>query len=303
MFSDADTFIQCHDKDSQQILHDVAAAIGRTSGSREPPLRKSCCMPRGPCATTYLDVTGILVIIDALTTLAALSTQSPPTLNLPAYLSSLLVPPKERPQAQISLVAVNHVDISLPPSSAPYSPTASALVLYLATTIITLRSLPQVLADKSARERSLPAPLYGLNEEVEGVVIGLTAKSQRLKREEEGIVIELEHRRKSGRGVHETYFLPTSEKAMPPPAQAFKESIILLDDHSLFRKGPSDRPSEDELAGLTFELGLTDRQKQEREGVVLPYFDAQQAGGAGEGGRILYDMSVEDDFDEEEDEI
>jgi len=36
---------------------------------------------------------------------------------------------------------------------------------------------------------------------------------------------------------------------------------------------------------------------------VLPYFDAQKGEGAGEGGRILYDMGSEDDFDEEEDEI
>jgi len=35
--------------------------------------------------------------------------------------------------------------------------------------------------------------------------------------------------------------------------------------------------------------------------VVLPYFDAQKGGG--EGGRILYDMGEEDDFDEDEDEI
>ena len=247
--------------------------------------------------------TGILIVIDALTTLAALSVQLPATLDLPTYLSSLLVPPKESPHVQMSLVAVNHVDVPLPPSSSLYSPTPLALVSYLATTIITLRSLPQELADKAARERSLPAPLYGLNEEVEGVVVGLTPRFQRLKREERGIVIELEHRRKSGRGVHETYFLPTSTGAMSPTAQASKESVILLDDHPSYRKGPSDLPVDDELVGLTFELGLTDRQKQERQGVVLPYFDAQQAGGGGEGGRILYDMGVEDDFDEEEDEI
>jgi elongator complex protein 5 len=262
------------------------------------------CEPKakGSCTATYFSGTGILIVIDSLTTLAALSTQSPAVLNLSAYLSSLIVPPKESPQAQISLVAVHHVDVPLLSSSSPYSPTLLALVSYLATTIITLHSLHQVLADKAARELSLPAPFYGLSEEVEGVVIGLTPKSQRLRREEQGIVIELEHRRKSGRGVHETYFLPTSNRALPKNMQGFKEPIILLDDHLLYKRQPSDVPADDELAGLTFELGLTDRQKQERQGVVLPYFDAQQAGG-GEGGRILYDMGVEDDFDEEEDEI
>lgn len=200
-------------------------------------------------------------------------------------------------------MAVYHVDVILLASTSSYSPTPLALVSYLATTIITVHSLLQVLADIAARERSLPAPLYGLNEEVEGVVIGITPKSRKLKQEEKGIVIELEHRRKSGRGIHETYFLPKSTKILPPSAQAFKESVILLDDHPLLSSRATNRLADDDLAGLTFELGLTDRQKQEREGVVLPYFDAQQAGGGGEGGRILYDMGVEDDFDEEEDEI
>jgi elongator complex protein 5 len=53
----------------------------------------------------------------------------------------------------------------------------------------------------------------------------------------------------------------------------------------------------------TFNLGLTEKQRRDREGVVLPYFDAQVEVGGGEGGRILYEMGREDDFDEEEDEI
>ena len=77
---------------------------------------------------------------------------------------------------------------------------------------------------------------------------------------------------------------------------------MLLDDHPLFQKPKEDDNTKPELTGMTFELALTERQRLEREGVVLPYFDAQKAGG-GEGGRILYDMGVEDDFDEEEDEI
>ena len=86
-------------------------------------------------------------------------------------------------------------------------------------------------------------------------------------------------------------------------AQSFKEVVTLLDDHPRFQQH-REEAGEEELTGMTFELGLTDRQKQEREGVVLPYFDAQKGGGGpGEGGRILYDMGVEDDFDEEEDEI
>ena len=49
--------------------------------------------------------------------------------------------------------------------------------------------------------------------------------------------------------------------------------------------------------------GLSEKERRDREGVRLPYLDAQNEGGIGEGGRILYDMGVEDVFDDEEDEI
>ena len=120
--------------------------------------------------------------------------------------------------------------------------------------------------------------------------------------------MEVEHRRKSGRGVREWYFLPQQHApkgvvSAVSPASRLRETVILLEDH------PAYKPSIEETAvgseGVpesgTFELGLTERQREAREGVVLPYFDAQKGGG--EGGRILYDMGEEDDFDEDEDEI
>lgn len=84
-----------------------------------------------------------------------------------------------------------------------------------------------------------------------------------------------------------------------------RESVTLLEDHPLYRA--ANDTSSGSAVGMeapaesTFELGLTEKQRQDREGVVLPYFDAQKGGG--EGGRILYDMGSEDDFDEEDDEI
>lgn len=188
-------------------------------------------------------------------------------------------------------------------AASPYSPSPLSLLEYLATTVITVHSLSILLSDKQARERSLGAPSYGLAEEKQGVLIGL--KPQRsIRAEHRGIVLQLEHRRKSGRGVLEWYFLPEKVPAKVSPS-AFKEVVSLLDDHPLFRK-VEDAPQQDadqDLADVTFSLGLTERQRLERDGVVLPYFDAQKAGGGGEGGRILYDMGAEDDFDEEEDEI
>lgn len=134
------------------------------------------------------------------------------------------------------------------------------------------------------------------------MLVGL--KPQRsIKPDEKGIVLQLEHRRKSGRGVLEWYFLPEKVPARGP-SSAFKESVSLLDDQPLFKKAEDAlQDTDQDLADVPFSLGLTDRQRLEREGVVLPYFDAQKAGGGGEGGRILYDMGAEDDFDEEEDEI
>ena len=114
-----------------------------------------------------------------------------------------------------------------------------------------------------------------------------------------GFVLEMEYRRKSGRGVEETFFVP------PVAVGGAKGKVVLLDDHPAFigRQDVRDDGKGEEEEGLsTFDLGITERQRREREGVVLPYIDAQ-SGEGGVGGRILYDMGAEDDFDDEEDEI
>ncbi len=140
----------------------------------------------------------------------------------------------------------------------------------------------------------------------------------------------MEHRRKSGRAVHETFFLPSPSPLLSPSLNANDTNtttnnnsestsipkITLLSEHPLFLSpaSPSSQPTthnnknnpeirETDLGG-TFNLNLTAKQRRDREGVVLPYYDAQYGdGGGGEGGRILYEMGEEDDFDEEEDEI
>lgn len=143
--------------------------------------------------------------------------------------------------------------------------------------------------------------MFGLHEEREGVVVGLGSNDPR------GVVLEMEYRRKSGRGVREVFFLPApSAQSTPagPVKGRQKETIMLLEDHPLYRTVPAAGGAPEGAAEemeSTFNLGLTEKQRRDREGVVLPYFDAQMGGG--EGGRILYDMGEEDDFDEEEDEI
>ena len=228
----------------------------------------------------YLSIPGTLLIIDTLHPLAI-----SPTHPLPTFLSTILTP-------TTSLLATYHTDIPLPPSPTnPYAPSPLTNLKYLATTIFTTHSFDQVLARKRAADKSQPEPVFGLAEEKDGVLVGMGANG--CKR----LVVEMEHRRKSGRGVEETFFVPGVEA---------KEKIVLLDDHPAFRReevrdGKVGGEGGEEVLS-TFDLGITERQRRDREGVVLPYFDAQ-SGEGGVGGRILYDMGAEDDFDDEEDEI
>lgn len=237
------------------------------------------------------------LIVDTLNPLS--STHSS---TLPALLSSFIGP-------STSLLALYHTDVptfSAPsgpsgPSGSenPYSPTPLTLLCYLATTIFTTHSLHHILAKKAARERSHAEPSFGLETGIEGILQSFGANGG------EGVVLEMEHRRKSGRGVREWYFLPRHQAAVTSSSQTLrpKETVILLEDHPQYRtpEESSAAAGGDGEADTTFELGLTEKQRRDREGVVLPYFDAQKGGG--EGGRILYDMGSEDDFDEEEDEI
>lgn len=152
-----------------------------------------------------------------------------------------------------------------------------------------------MIARKLAQDRSIAEPAFGLAQGVDGIVAGTGSNDPR------GTVIEMEHRRKSGRSVTEWFVLPTFTSRQQLQQ---KELVVLLEDHLLYPRPASLEPQVgDEQPDSTFNLGLTDEQRRERDKVVLPYFDAQKDGGVGEGGRILYDMGVEDDFDEEEDEI
>ncbi|MCJ1340242.1 hypothetical protein MMC09_005536 [Bachmanniomyces sp. S44760] len=194
-------------------------------------------------------------------------------------------------------------------SASTYEPNPFSLLTYLATTIFTVHAFSQTLARKRAADKSIGEPVFGLAEEIEGVLVGLGKKDDSFRGESKGqeLVLEMEHRRKSGREVREWYVLTALSCSIPITiTRRVKEKIILLDDHPLYGERDMDDTAEiDAEAGgedITFNMGLTEKQKRDREGVVLPYLDAQKGEG-GSGGRILYDMGVEDDFDEEEDEI
>ncbi|MCJ1385113.1 hypothetical protein MMC17_008232 [Xylographa soralifera] len=205
--------------------------------------------------------------------------------SLPTFLSSLLTP-------STSLLALFHTDVPVPPSPSPYTPAPLPLLRYLATTVLTTHSLTHVLARRSAAQRSVAAPAFGLAEEADGVLVGLGANDPR------GTVLEMEYRRKSGRGVGEWFFLAAEGGG----GRGKGGGVVLLEDWEGWRGGEEEERRKGGEERGTWEVGLTERQWRDREGVVLPYLDAQGEGGGG-GGRILYDLGVEDDFDEEEDEI
>ncbi|KAM0256348.1 hypothetical protein ACHAQJ_004999 [Trichoderma viride] len=229
-----------------------------------------------------------VVFIDSLNSLSSAATQS-----LAVFLSSIITP-------VVSIVAVYHTDVPiiLPKSFNEYEPHPFALLNHLATAILTLSNLQQEIERQKARNRSVMEPEWGLKEDREGVLIGLTEKSK--SEDRGGVVISMELRRRSGRAVDEKFILMPASTA----AKSSLGKLCLLTDHSMFTKSEAEQGQDgEEQPESTFNLGLTDKQRKDREGIVLPYFDAQTDIGAGEGGRILYEMGREDDFDDEEDEI
>lgn len=197
-----------------------------------------------------------------------------------------------------SLVIVYHENISTDDPLAatnPYAPSVLTALSYLATTVNHVQSMAQAKAKHDASVLSRAEPVFGLEEDCEGVLVGKGANSH------SEVLVEMEHRRKSGRAVGLSFVL----RAIGRDARGDKSTeprLTLREDHPAFKiqhdSAPVDGP---DFAQGTFNLELTEKQRQAREGVVLPYFDAQTGGG--QGGRILYDMDREDDFDEEEDEI
>ncbi|TPX10883.1 uncharacterized protein E0L32_008089 [Thyridium curvatum] len=237
----------------------------------------------------------VLVVIDSLNPLAASHPRS-----LSAFLSSIVTP-------AASVVAVYHTDVPLVRPASEYEPHPLDVLCHLATAICRVSSLYQAIEIRRAQNRSLEEPEWGLREGREGVLVGMETDEHGANAH--GIVLEMELRRRSGRSVAEKFVLCPGNGKVVGGGLAGTSELSLLSDQPSFRvptdagpEGGADDENEADM-GATFSLGLTEKQKRDREGVQLPYFDAQTDIGGGEGGRILYDIGREDDFDEDEDEI
>ncbi|KPM41254.1 hypothetical protein AK830_g5276 [Neonectria ditissima] len=275
---DADVFVKAAGKDLNSVRRDLVAHYPafNPQAAKEKPTQRA------------------VVVIDSLNALA--STAPEP---LASFLSSIITP-------AVSIVGTYHDDVPivLPKSFSEYEPHPFTILCHLATAILRLSSLYQEIERQRARNRSIQEPEWGLGEDREGVLVGLKGRGRDKNDDKDGVVMHMELRRRSGRAVSEKFILSRKgASALPVPQNSGK--VCLLKDHPMFGA-----PAEDGANGegeeepeSTFNLGLTDKQRKDREGIVLPYFDAQTDIGAGEGGRILYEMGREDDFDDEEDEI
>ncbi|RNJ56602.1 hypothetical protein D7B24_007089 [Verticillium nonalfalfae] len=258
---------------------------------------------------------GTLVLLDSLNDLATAHPH-----DLPGFLSSLLSP-------ATSLVAVYHTDVPLllPPAAvSEYEPHPLTTLSHLATALLRLSALSQETARQRARDRALQEPEFGLAAHREGGLLGLQSEARTFgagagataadagttttAADARAAVVDMELRRRSGRAVRERFVLYAARDG------GAASRVGLLADHAAFAPpappggggggGAEGGAGQDEgEPASTFSLGLTEKQRRDRDGIVLPYFDAQTDIGAGEGGRILYEMGREDDFDDEEDEI
>lgn len=249
------------------------------------PLNVRLCLPTQPL-TPSLTPPGAVVVVDSLNTLASAIPQA-----LASFLSGILTP-------AVSILGVYHTDVPLllPRTFSEYEPEPFTILCHLATAILRLASLSQEIDRQRARNKALVEPEWGIHEEREGVLVGLRRRTE-VAEGGKGVVVTMELRRRSGRTVTETFVLARAEGGRGTGR------VMLLSDHAVFKTGVEGDGEEEEEPESTFNLGLTEKQRKDREGIVLPYFDAQTEVGGGDGGRILYEMGREDDFDEEEDEI
>lgn len=181
-----------------------------------------------------------------------------------------------------SAVLSHNTDVPLSPKYTHY-PSAQPLLSHISTTVLRVMSFDNYLLRLEADSMALPDPVEQ-DRNKDGVVSTLGSNSLRR------IVISLEYRRKTGR--------ITMEKCI---IHLDSGKVELLDT----------KVSEDDGLGAvldfgtTFNLGITQEQKKNKENVVLPHFSAQRGAGSDVGDKesasIEYTLEAEDDFDDEED--
>lgn len=180
------------------------------------------------------------------------------------------------------MILSHHNDIPLP-AKFPHYPSAQPLLSHISTTVLQISSFGHYRLKTLADSQALPDPI-DQDRNIDGVVLTLGSNTPRQ------LIVSLEYRRKSGRTLVEKYSfnIANGQVAVLGPAVGELDA--------------QDGSGVD--FGTTFNLGITQRQKQSKEGLVLPHFMAQrdaQGKEQAKAGQIEYTLEAEDDFDDEED--
>lgn len=236
--------------------------------------------------------------------------------HLPTFLSSLigLAP------GRVSLCAIYHTDIPLL-NYPSHLPSPETLLGFLATTIIRVSSLTHVRLRREAERRARTSPV-DLDLEGRDIFVPKVGVN------DDALFLDLEHRRKSGRGVMESSVFDSTGRlgqdsgggGLGGVATLLATADVLgLDDPA---PDPADKadggdriPEEGELG---FKIALSEKQKADRDTVVLPHYVQQEDGLGGvlvkdpdslrlatkeraTGlGNIYYEPDSGDDFDAED---
>ncbi|KAG4305005.1 hypothetical protein PORY_001680 [Pneumocystis oryctolagi] len=180
---------------------------------------------------------------------------------------------------QKTLIQIYHSSINLPKSYPTHLPLPSQLLFYISTTIISVHSLSHELTIKNAKDKALIA---SIEEDffIEGTVVPLDSN------DESRIFINTEHRRKSGRSIYEKSILIIKTN-----------TIKSITDIEEFKKTSFIKNKIEENMNVNFILTLTDKQKKQKENLILPYFKSQTIN---QESLIYYSPDPEDDIDEED---
>lgn len=152
------------------------------------------------------------------------------------------------------------------PTNNPYYPSALSLLSYFSTTTLTVTSLD--IADLENHEKELNKFLLPL----------LCNKPK--------FGVSLSHRRRSGRAINADFIVDSENHSIE---YVLKKAEETAEDESLLKNF------------TTFNLSTTEKQREAKENVELPYLVSQDYSQAGtEGGAIIYEFEKDDDYDEED---
>ncbi|RKO93720.1 Elongator complex protein 5 [Blyttiomyces helicus] len=194
---------------------------------------------------------------------------SPLLLRYPlSYIASLVKKLSALGSDTIRVIVPFHGDIPLPPSPDPRgAPELKAILAHLGTTYITVGPVKK-------RDQYEPTDAH---DPTKGIC-------------------EVLHRRRSGKIAREV----VGYRSPPNATNLFRlkfttlEDVLGVEEESLELPSSDSAPKPDPTADLSFNLRLTDEQKNARSEVVLPYIKAQAQGA------IYYEPDEGDDYDDED---